>query len=267
MDKRVFWDRYLRAYDVLNEVSDYRASLARLLDQINLQAGERVLDAGSGTGNLSMLMSERGTQVTSIDFSHAAVALHREKDPYADVIQASLESPLPFERASFDVVTCTSVLFALSRKGAALALREFARVLRPSGRVLVTVMKPKQSKTAMLWTHLTRRWQALSLGAFLRELVATGAPLAKVVYYNYRMYGLARHDGYHRYSRNELMASVREAGFCAPEYRSTYGGHFHMVTARRATPASDQYPLRGHELSSPPSALPRTSWETYLTRR
>ncbi|HOX05258.1 MAG TPA: methyltransferase domain-containing protein [Planctomycetota bacterium] len=241
MERRHFWDRYLRVYDSLNQLGDYRACMRDVADGLALRPGQTVLDAGSGTGNLSVLLRALGAAVTSMDFSPVALALHREKDPEARLVEASLEKPLPFSDRRFDHLTCLSVLFAISPEGSRLALREFRRVLKPGGTLVVTAMMPGHSKVRALVQHVASRARELGLRGFLSEAGATLVPLLRVLYYNLRMYGFRRQGGYRRFGRPELLAEIRGAGFVGLRYRTTYGGRFHMVVAR----CPDARALRG----------------------
>jgi ubiquinone/menaquinone biosynthesis C-methylase UbiE len=232
MDRRDFWDRCLRVYDALNQLGDYRACIEDVAGSFDLRPGQTVLDAGSGTGNLSMLLKRLGAEVTSMDFSPVALALHREKDPAAKVVEASLEKPLPFGAGEFDHLACLSVLFAISPEGTRSALREFRRVLKPGGTLAVTVMMPGHSKVKALIQHVRSRVHKLGMRGFLREARVALKPLLMMLYYNLRMYGLRRQGGYRRFTKTELLAEIRDAGFVGLRYRTTYGGRFHMVVAQ-----------------------------------
>jgi ubiquinone/menaquinone biosynthesis C-methylase UbiE len=238
MTSREFWDRYLRAYDALNRFGDYQSGLRQMADRLAVGPGSAVLDAGSGTGNLSILLQARGADVTSLDFSPVAVEIHRSKASSAKVLQASLESPLPFPGGSFDRVVCASVLFTLTRAGCMLALREFRRVLRPGGLLLVTAIKPKHSKLEAFWAHLRSRLKSQSFPCFVREMSRTIGPLLRVLYYNYRIYGLARQGSHRSFTAEELVEVVAGAGFVGARCELTYGGRFHQVTATVPCPCS-----------------------------
>lgn len=105
--------------------------LARLLPP----GPARVLDAGCGTGGFlkSPLVRERGWQLAGVDLSPVAVQLARERSG-ADVQEGSVTA-LPFADASFAAVTTGDVLYHV--EDVALALREFARCVKPGGVVLV----------------------------------------------------------------------------------------------------------------------------------
>jgi SAM-dependent methyltransferase len=105
--------------------------LARLLS-----AGPaRVLDAGCGTGGFirAARAAHPGWTVTGVDVSPLACGLARERTG-AEVVEGSITA-LPFADGSFDAVTTGDVLYHLDDPAA--ALREFARVLRPGGVVVV----------------------------------------------------------------------------------------------------------------------------------
>ncbi len=233
MEPSEFWDRCHGAYDALNNWADYTAGLDALVGELDVAPGRSVLDAGSGTGNFALRLEAAGANVVGMDFSPIALRRHVEKAPRARVVRGSLEAPLPFADGRFDRVACLSVLFALSRSGARLALREFRRVLKPGGALLVSVMKPRQSKAAAFAGHVRKRYRAQPLGGFVREMGRTLWPVLRVVYYNYLMYTLARRDGYRRFTHEELRSEVAAAGFVDLEYGTTFGGRFHVIRARR----------------------------------
>ena len=75
------YDNLASVYDKLMEDMPY-GQWAEYLDQIirkeKLQ-GKNILDLGSGTGNISILLSEMGYEVTNLDFSNEMLVLAREK--------------------------------------------------------------------------------------------------------------------------------------------------------------------------------------------
>ena len=104
-------------------------------------AGRRILDAGCGAGPLSAALRDRGALVTGIDKSAGMLALARRRlGDDADLRVAELGRPLPFPDGAFDDVTASLVLHYLEDWGPALA--ELQRVLRPGGRLIVSVDHP-----------------------------------------------------------------------------------------------------------------------------
>src|ERR1041384_3373114 len=82
-----FWDRYMRSYDYLNKVDCYRQSLNSIVEKADPRPGQKIFEAGSGTGNLFELLAARGAEVSGCDISESAIAIHRKKNPYANVLQ------------------------------------------------------------------------------------------------------------------------------------------------------------------------------------
>ena len=97
-----------------------------------------VLDAGSGTGFLSLELASRGHRVTGIDFAPAMLAEARrkaEQQGAAVRFEEADAEQLPFASGSFDLVVSRHVLWTLPHPQA--AIDEWKRVLRPGGRLAV----------------------------------------------------------------------------------------------------------------------------------
>jgi SAM-dependent methyltransferase len=108
-----------------------RAALDRLPA---LAPAAHLLDAGCGSGRTLDELARYG-RVSGIDLSPEAVALARRRG-HEDVRVARVEE-LPFDDATFDVVTCLDVVEHTPDDRATLA--ELRRVTRPGGVLLVTV--------------------------------------------------------------------------------------------------------------------------------
>jgi SAM-dependent methyltransferase len=104
------------------------------------KAGDRILDLGCGTGELSRRLAAGGLQVTGCDISPNMLARATARDGaggHAWVRLAPDWRSLPFKPAAFDLVVAASVLEYVNDPGT--VLRECGRVLRPGGVVLYTV--------------------------------------------------------------------------------------------------------------------------------
>jgi SAM-dependent methyltransferase len=101
----------------------------------------RVLDVGCGSGRLTLALARAGAEVTGIDTSAERLADARRRASAEAVpmtlLEADMESPLPFADASFDGVT--SRLSLMIPRDAVPTLRELGRVLEPGGRVAAAV--------------------------------------------------------------------------------------------------------------------------------
>lgn len=135
------YDRWSGFYDdYANPLIELETPVVqRMLGELN---GLDVLDVGCGTGRHALWMAEMGARVSGIDFSAGMLEQAAAKDGAGKIqfLRHDLHEPLPFEAASFDRVVHCLVLDHLKDPGAMLA--EFARVLRPGGRAVISVMHP-----------------------------------------------------------------------------------------------------------------------------
>lgn len=121
--------------------NDFRASsiAGRLMRH---SRGGRALDAGCGSGLLSLRLRRRGREVVSVDAGASMVEFTRRTlvdggfDP-ADVRQMPLERLDELGAASFEEVFCCDVIEHVADD--ALALRQLRTILRPGGRLILTV--------------------------------------------------------------------------------------------------------------------------------
>jgi 2-polyprenyl-6-hydroxyphenyl methylase/3-demethylubiquinone-9 3-methyltransferase len=163
--------------------------------------GEHWLDAGCGTGTLARHLVQQGCRVTGVDGSarmievaeRAAAGAHGAVLTFLHVNDVIA---LPFAAGSFDGVVCSSVLEYVQSPPRVLA--ELARVLRPGGRLLVSVPnRHALLRRALKIAHWSRarlglspwpRWLALSRHEytqreFARLLVATPLEVKSWRYY------------------------------------------------------------------------------------
>jgi ubiquinone/menaquinone biosynthesis C-methylase UbiE len=112
-----------------------------LLRVADLKPGERVLDVACGTGLITRLASEQvGAQgaVTGVDIAPDMIDVAKSVSaPEGATVQWRVAdaAALPIADASVDVVLCQMGLMFMENRVAAIA--EMARVLAPSGRVVI----------------------------------------------------------------------------------------------------------------------------------
>jgi SAM-dependent methyltransferase len=137
------YDSFAESYSTENESSLINAYYERpaMIDLAGDVDGHRVLDAGCGSGPLSAALRARGAIVTGFDSSPAMVELARQRlGEDAALHVADLSQRLPFADGEFDDVVASLVLHYLKDWTAPLA--ELQRVLKPGGRLLLSVNHP-----------------------------------------------------------------------------------------------------------------------------
>ena len=113
-----------------------------LLDAVEAGPGSRLLDACCGPGYLAGTALERGAKVDGIDIAHTMIELASLLYPAARFQVGDCEE-MRYPDDTFDAVVCNLGLHHLTSPARGVA--EFARVLRPAGRLSLTVWDENQS--------------------------------------------------------------------------------------------------------------------------
>jgi SAM-dependent methyltransferase len=117
---------------------------ARLARFAAVQAGQKVLDVGCGTGVVAITVARLGATVTGLDLTPALLERARENAGLAKVSVEFREGDveaLPFADAAFDVVLSQfGHMFAPRPE---VAVQEMLRVLRPGGTIAFSTWPPE----------------------------------------------------------------------------------------------------------------------------
>jgi ubiquinone/menaquinone biosynthesis C-methylase UbiE len=135
---RAAYDAVARAYD--REIGDElnRKPLDRaLLDCIaSTAAGGRLADVGCGPGHVTRYLAERHPDVIGLDLSPEMIAVARERAPAVPFEIGSMLA-LPADDCVWAGLVALYSIIHFDSTQRVVALREFARVLRPGGWALV----------------------------------------------------------------------------------------------------------------------------------
>ena len=164
----------------------------RALDVALAADSGTVLDAGCGTGGLIRRLAPRHARWrwTGLDVEPMACEFARERAVGVEILEASVTA-LPLGDAMFDAVVSADVLYHVDDDAA--ALREFFRVLRPGGSLVINVPAYR-----WLWS-----------------------------------YHDAAVQGRRRYGRGEVFAKLRAAGFAGTRATHWNALPLPFVVARR----------------------------------
>jgi SAM-dependent methyltransferase len=148
------WGRRAVDFATLSEPGNCREYVA-VHHRLGVDTGDRLLDVACGSGLAIELARLRGATCSGIDASARLVAVARDRNPGCDIRVGDMHAT-PWDPASFDVVTSFRGIWGTTRD----AVAEIHRILRPGGRVAITV-----------WGHLKVSSGAWALAPF--RLAAT----------------------------------------------------------------------------------------------
>jgi len=159
------YDRLSRWYDLFS-ASERRFTLLglRLLD---LQAGERVLELGPGTGHALETMTQTGVgRVVGLELSSGMIRQARRRlsacgrDGEGFLLQADALR-IPLVAASFDAIFLSFTLELFPDPALPILLSECRRVLAPGGRVGIVSLARDGSRPVQVYEWFHRRFPGL----------------------------------------------------------------------------------------------------------
>lgn len=194
-------------YDFLNRLLSFgidrrwRTKAVRLL---KYQAGARILDVATGTGDVALEIARStpaSVRITGADFCREMVELGEAKvalSPYAERIDFRVApcEDLPFPDNTFDSITIAfGIRNVVDRK---LGLAEMWRVLRPDGRLIILEFSTPRSQL----------FRQLYYFYFRRVLPVIGGLISRYNAYKYLPDSVLEFPSHEEFSR-----IIAEAGF------------------------------------------------------
>lgn len=116
----------------------HQATLRETLTRLEVRPGDSLLDVGCGTGLLldALERSVPGLKLSGVDPSPAMLGMARERLGEAVALKQGYAKRPPFPDEAFDVVVSTNAFHYF--RDPAEALEGMVRVLRPTGRLVIT---------------------------------------------------------------------------------------------------------------------------------
>ena len=151
---RALFDGIAPRYDIANHLLSAGLDYSWRRRAVNMVAAwnpKHVLDVATGTGDLALVLQRRlpKCEITGCDFSAGMLELATRKGLRKTAIADA--TSLPFPDASFDAVTIAFGLRNVNDRTA--ALREFSRVLKNDGHLLVLDFSMPRP-----WLRASYRW-------------------------------------------------------------------------------------------------------------
>ena len=199
------FDGMASRYDLGNDLLSlglHRLWKRRLLRELRLAPGQRVLDVACGTGDITWAMSEIVAEAVGSDVSAPMLNLAEQRRPpgrpNVTFVENSADA-LPFPDGHFDRVVCSYAARGLPDLGG--FVTEAHRVLKPGGELWnLDFAKPPNPVVDVAWRGLLTVWGAI-LGAILHQ--------------NPRIYVYIPVSIRHYAGQRWLEAKMRDVGFTA----------------------------------------------------
>jgi ubiquinone/menaquinone biosynthesis C-methylase UbiE len=238
---RAFWGQ--------QELPPYRRLLAATVQWLDPRPGERWLDLGCGSGELSRALWKRSggqlAEVVGLDFAAVNAAVYRQR---ADALQPSAAGRMSFLQADFltgltgwadghfdGVVSGMAIQYADSycaerstwtTEAYDRVLREVYRVIRPGGAFVFSVNVPEPS-----WLRV--------MGSSMKGILRTRRPvqylLKAIQMFSYGSWlkREARRGRFHYLPRATVEDKLRSTGFAGIEHRLRYAGQAYLFRCRK----------------------------------
>lgn len=163
------WGRRAVDFATMAEPSNCREYVF-MHERARVGPGDRLLDVACGSGLALELATVRGAECAGIDASHRLVDVARDRNPASDIRVGDMNE-LPWDDDRFDVATSFRGIWGTTPD----AIAEVRRVLRPGGRVAMTVWGDV-GKSPGAWMFLPFRWAEDSKVDNQAQMVSLGRP-------------------------------------------------------------------------------------------
>jgi ubiquinone/menaquinone biosynthesis C-methylase UbiE len=221
-----FWDLYAMVYDSLpNHFTPYRELIEQIIWEVREYSNEgTIMDAGCGTGNFSLALAKIGYGVTGIDYSESMLKRAEKKKENAgdcdlQFLKLDLTNGLPYPDNYFDMIISIHTLYTI--RNTAPVLKEYYRILRPTGRF---ILSETQRPVAIMPT-LREAMQRSGLG----EVINVFYHLFILGIFNIIIAERQASGFYHYWNESELKEKLLGAGFKIISVKATYTNNLDLL--------------------------------------
>jgi ubiquinone/menaquinone biosynthesis C-methylase UbiE len=178
MEKQEYQNMYNAEDTHFYYVSLHKLVLRLIKQYAPVKSRLNILDAGCGTGRLAELMQPLGT-VTGIDMSDEALKFAKTR---GIKVQKASVMKLPFKNNEFDIITSIDVLYHKAVTDDNKALKEFKRILKPGGIVIIRLQAIPWLKNSH--DHVVHSNKRYSKQEVKKKLLESGFTIEKLTYMN-----------------------------------------------------------------------------------
>ena len=236
MKKTTSWGNVAKWYDSLLEGNDdtYQSKviLPNLIRNLSLKKGERVLDIACGQGFFSRELYKQGAEVSGVDISKKLIKIAEKNSPRQIYFHSTNVSTMPmFENNYFDKVVCKSVLYTFTRDEQRRILKEFYRILKPGGKIVISNPSKNWHPVPLFIEGIKKNFQKEGIIRTIGKLIWLLIPAIKVLKYNLQ---IKKKLTFHVLDTTEQELFLRKSGFVNIKNKGlVYSGYGALYVAEK----------------------------------
>ncbi|MFH1900607.1 MAG: class I SAM-dependent methyltransferase [Patescibacteria group bacterium] len=208
-----FWNKYFKVYDILNLVISYQELLSEIIKESEIKKDNLVLDAGGGTGNLSLLLEKEGAKVINLDFSKEALNIYKKKNKNAQIIFHDLTQKIPFPDNHFDKIVSNNTLYNIPREKRLDVMIELRRVLKPKGEIVIANIHKNFKPIKIYYDTIKENIKREGIFNTIKLILKMFIPTIKMFYYNFIIQKEHKFNKNNLFNFNEQKELLEKAGF------------------------------------------------------
>lgn len=241
------WGGYAACYDSLNYLSPYQELQKIVANEVDMDAGNYILDAACGTGNLIRLLIEKNrnnkNRIWGIDFSEEMLKRARKKciDMSVCFSLTDLSKSLDFGDYFFDTIVSVNTLYSLENPEN--TLKEFARIMRQDGQLVLVTPKKNHQNGLILKEHCKSvkpdsYWMDIFSTPekglmLLNEAIQSPEIRQQMISIGEYNRGINSETNFHFFENADLLIMVRRCNFKIIKVDSVYAKQATLVVARK----------------------------------
>jgi len=223
MLEKNFWDKYFKVYDILNIVIPYQELLREIIKEVEIKKNDLILDAGGGTGNLSLLIEKEKAKVINLDFSQEALNIYKKKNPQGQIILHDLMHKIPFPDNHFDKIVSNNTLYNIPREKRLDVMIELGRVLKPKGKIVIANIHKNFKPIKIYFDTIKENIKREGIFNTVKLILKMFVPTIKMFYYNFIIQKEHKFNKDNLFDFDEQEKLLEKAGFaCVSETKLVY---------------------------------------------
>ncbi len=235
------WNFYSIVYDGLLKLKPYQQLIEDVVKQLDPHPGQKILNAGCGTGNLEKVLAGKGLKITAIDFSPKMLEVAKKKllenNNEIDFKEINLNQKLPFPDNEFDKVVCVNTIYNVENPGK--TLNELWRVLKPEGILILATPKTGSDPMLILKAHRhnhepEKKWQTTNFWMWLWfvlrafGLTGTAVKFVAIAVVNKKLFKIMK-----GFEKDELESLLIQSNFKILASGFTYANQNLIIKAQK----------------------------------